>query len=97
MEDYLLVSSIIFVIFGLLYFIPKENRQKKPTKALISYLAIISTTVLLASIYHNSTSVFGYKLQHNRGLLGGYATVGFTVSACILWLIIITIYNKRRQ
>ena len=97
MEDYLFVAKIMFVVFGILYFIPKVNRQKNPTQALSIYVITIFATVSLAFIYHNSTSILGYQLQHNKGLLGGYLMIAVTVFVCVLWLVIFTINNKRIQ
>lgn len=88
MKDYIVVVSVIGIIFALLSLIPKSNRNKSILIKNIKGLLIVWTFAITATlIYRNTNSVLGYTLQYNRGLKGGCLCIASTILFYILWFI----------
>lgn len=96
MNDYIIISIIIGGIFALLSLTFKSNREQSALiQNLISLVIILLVCNIGTFIYRNSNSVLGYVLQQNGGLAGGYLCIGITILMCIIWLVTVTIKNKK--
>lgn len=96
MRDMLIALYITGSLFGILFFLPRCNRRRSVWGySGISLLLTMLACAFIAFAYQSGSSVFGYVLRHNHGLLGGYLCTLFFLLAHAAWLFLITRHNRK--